>query len=71
MSNSLSVCPECHDEWADDCFDEELGICRMCIREMKRKADAYPVLVEALKRHVSLIPDLETYYLLKELGELK
>jgi hypothetical protein len=39
--------------------------------ELERKAAAYPRMVDALKRHVALIPDKETNELLKELGELE
>ncbi len=41
------------------------------ITRLKHKADAYPRLVEALKKHTELIPDRATHELLKELGELE
>ncbi len=41
------------------------------IAESKRRENAYPKLVEALKRHVRLIPERATNELLKELGELE
>lgn len=75
MSRSLSICPECDKEWPDDCLENELGICRVCLLEMKRKADAYPKLMELAKRmeeaNHSPNDSFRAYKLLKELGELE
>jgi len=38
MSNSVSYCHRCNEEWLDDQFDEETGLCPLCMESEERNS---------------------------------